>query len=305
MRRLFVVSALIVMSTVMFQSPRGMQMCSPPDLPIASKSPTMESASHTIIRSDDITNDTPPNQPKNQRTGCILKFSIDKIMEPDVGKVKSGKDKSKVSRPSEASYDSAFKKYVPSSGSVQQFVSNRQQDLLSQYPLLYYPNQLMCAAAQYAVLTQHSNAVNLLNNNHSSPNSATTLTTLSNLTIQSYHHNHSIKRPISPCHDKLSISTNHTPNKLSRKTMQNETPADKKSASSNNHVRSVPTHANIAAQSQSAPSAATTSIKQKTFACPECGKVFNAHYNLTRHMPGTIIKIFFKKLLYNTLTNIF
>ncbi|XP_011299253.1 fez family zinc finger protein 2-like [Fopius arisanus] len=25
--------------------------------------------------------------------------------------------------------------------------------------------------------------------------------------------------------------------------------------------------------------------KQKTFACPECGKVFNAHYNLTRHMP--------------------
>lgn len=25
--------------------------------------------------------------------------------------------------------------------------------------------------------------------------------------------------------------------------------------------------------------------KQKTFACQECGKVFNAHYNLTRHMP--------------------
>ncbi|XP_037093210.1 fez family zinc finger protein 1-like, partial [Pollicipes pollicipes] len=25
--------------------------------------------------------------------------------------------------------------------------------------------------------------------------------------------------------------------------------------------------------------------KSKTFTCPECGKVFNAHYNLTRHMP--------------------
>uniref|UniRef100_A0A914XI94 C2H2-type domain-containing protein n=1 Tax=Plectus sambesii TaxID=2011161 RepID=A0A914XI94_9BILA len=25
--------------------------------------------------------------------------------------------------------------------------------------------------------------------------------------------------------------------------------------------------------------------KHKTFTCPECGKVFNAHYNLTRHMP--------------------
>ncbi len=26
-------------------------------------------------------------------------------------------------------------------------------------------------------------------------------------------------------------------------------------------------------------------VKQKTYPCPECGKVFNAHYNLTRHMP--------------------
>lgn len=25
--------------------------------------------------------------------------------------------------------------------------------------------------------------------------------------------------------------------------------------------------------------------KQKTYPCPQCGKVFNAHYNLTRHMP--------------------
>ncbi|KAJ8884741.1 hypothetical protein PR048_010937 [Dryococelus australis] len=25
--------------------------------------------------------------------------------------------------------------------------------------------------------------------------------------------------------------------------------------------------------------------KQKSFTCPDCGKVFNAHYNLTRHMP--------------------
>ena len=29
-----------------------------------------------------------------------------------------------------------------------------------------------------------------------------------------------------------------------------------------------------------------SSVKpQKTFTCPECGKIFNAHYNLTRHMP--------------------
>lgn len=29
----------------------------------------------------------------------------------------------------------------------------------------------------------------------------------------------------------------------------------------------------------------TNPAKQKTFTCHECGKVFNAHYNLTRHMP--------------------
>ena len=28
-----------------------------------------------------------------------------------------------------------------------------------------------------------------------------------------------------------------------------------------------------------------TSSKQKSYPCPQCGKVFNAHYNLTRHMP--------------------
>lgn len=28
-----------------------------------------------------------------------------------------------------------------------------------------------------------------------------------------------------------------------------------------------------------------TNPKQKTYPCPECGKIFNAHYNLTRHMP--------------------
>ncbi|XP_018495567.2 fez family zinc finger protein 2-like [Galendromus occidentalis] len=36
------------------------------------------------------------------------------------------------------------------------------------------------------------------------------------------------------------------------------------------------------------PTAASTSNKKesnKTFPCSECGKVFNAHYNLTRHMP--------------------
>ena len=38
------------------------------------------------------------------------------------------------------------------------------------------------------------------------------------------------------------------------------------------------------------------SNKQRTYPCTECGKVFNAHYNLTRHMPvhtGKILFIFY------------
>ncbi|KAK0399799.1 hypothetical protein QR680_003220 [Steinernema hermaphroditum] len=37
--------------------------------------------------------------------------------------------------------------------------------------------------------------------------------------------------------------------------------------------------------SVSSPSAASPDEKKKNFECRECGKVFNAHYNLTRHMP--------------------
>ena len=259
-------------------------MCSiSPDLPINSKipnSPTMESANsdhyNPDMNSDDSedlnittmssssspspatspslidheTNDSESSQIKTTpSSGCILKFSIEKIMEPEKSP-KNSKDRKHFKMESmekSVSYDSAFKKYVPNASSVHQFV-NRPQDFLSQYPLLYYPNQLMCAAAQYAALTQHTTSVNLLSNAAaaSSPNSvSTSLTQLSNLAIQSYHnqsHHAAIKRESN--HEKISSSTSS-------------------SSASNN----------------------TTNGKQKTFACPECGKIFNAHYNLTRHMP--------------------
>ncbi|ERL85284.1 fez family zinc finger protein erm [Dendroctonus ponderosae] len=47
-----------------------------------------------------------------------------------------------------------------------------------------------------------------------------------------------------------------------------------KSASNNNN-----------ATTQSNSTALLSPPKQKSFECGECGKVFNAHYNLTRHMP--------------------
>jgi Fez family zinc finger protein len=296
------------------------QMCSSitPDLPLNSKipnSPTMESANSDQMNaissdSEDLnittmsssssspaaspssvdheTNDSEISQTKTKRSGCILKFSIEKIMEPDHNsdKSRSPKDRFKPSKHSSpadmSSYDSAFKKYVPNPSSVHQFVTNRHQDFLSQYPLLYYPNQLMCAAAQYAALTQHTaNSVNLLSTNNSSSPTGTSLTQLSNLAIQSYHNqSHSIKRVNSP---PSVVSSTSSGGKLPRKTIL-ESPADKKLISSNSHVQS----SQGSLQPVTSPSSTSSSnaaVKPKTFACPECGKIFNAHYNLTRHMP--------------------
>ena len=297
-----------------------MQMCSiTPDLPLNSKipnSPTMESANSDQMNaissdSEDLnittmsstassaaaspssvdheTNDSEISQTKTQRPGCILKFSIEKIMEPDhTEKSRSPRDRYKSPRQSPAtmtSYDSAFKKYVPAQSSVHQFVANRHQDFLSQYPLLYYPNQLMCAAAQYAALTQHStNSVNLLSNTSSPVGVSTSLTQLSNLAIQSYHNqSHSIKRVVSPSTviDKITSTTSLSGGKLMRKSAL-ENPADKKLNSLNNHVTSSQP---ITSPSSTTSSSGGASVKPKTFACPECGKIFNAHYNLTRHMP--------------------
>jgi uncharacterized Zn-finger protein len=304
-----------------FQSPRGMQMCSPPDLPETSKSPIMEAANfkidHSHSDSEDLNittmssssssasvspalsyeeiKESESNQTTTKRSGGVLKFSIEKIMEPD-SNIERNRNKEKATicknliAESTASYEhSAFKKYVPMSTSVHQFIANRHQDLLSQYPLLYYPNQLMCAAAaaQYA-LTQHSNI--LSSSTNSNPTSTSSLSTLSSLTIHPYQNqSQSIKQANSPSHEKFSItSLSSVHQKQSKKTIA-DSPGDNKLISQNNHVQS-----NNLPQTTTTPSStiitanATTTTgaaKQKVFACSECGKVFNAHYNLTRHMP--------------------
>lgn len=254
----------------------------------SSSSASPASSPSSII--DHETNDSEVSQTKTPSSGCILKFSIEKIMEPE--KTRSRKSDVKIEQTDNAvSYDSAFKKYVPNANSMHQFV-NRPQDFLSQYPLLYYPNQLMCAAAQYAALTQHSTSVNLLTNavaaNNSSPNGvSTSLTQLSNLAIQSYHNqNHAIKRVNSPSssgHEKITASSHLSGGKLMRKALF-ESPADKKLISSNNHVQTTTT-TSVGNSSSTNSSNAAAAGKPKTFSCPECGKIFNAHYNLTRHMP--------------------
>lgn len=225
-----------------------MQPCSPPSIPMASKSPIMETAKNICMLTES----------KQQRSGCPLKFSIAKIMEPDerIEKNRSPTDDDNSSSDVDVSstYDSAFKKYIPTANTMHQFVNSRHQELINQYPLLYYPGQLMCAAAaaQYAALTQHPSAAGIL----SAANSTNSL------------------------HLNAVSSMNHLQSQSIRRSMaaseksQLQSPIKPSVVSSKNALLTSPTSRDP-----------TASTKQKTFACQECGKVFNAHYNLTRHMP--------------------
>ncbi|XP_059617260.1 fez family zinc finger protein erm [Phlebotomus argentipes] len=237
---------------MVYFSPRGMYPCSPPATPTILKSPRMESASACDLK------------PTQRSPGCSLKFSIAKIMEPDKGTTRKPSPPLTVdstegsdNESNGPAYDSAFKKYVP----VHQLVSSRHQELLNQYPLLYYPNQLMCAAAaaQYAALTQHSGLLS----NATADGSFQSLSTLAGSTVNPFvATSHSMRRaPLGAekSHHATTGHAKHGPN-LGR---------DKESGS--------------ACGGGNGDSAAAG--KQKTFSCQECGKVFNAMYNLTRHMP--------------------
>lgn len=286
----------------------GMQPCSPSAVPITSKSPIMESANNlatqdantsALLAAPSFTKSTTATVTPRTNNGGSLKFSIAKIMEPDQKQQQltsqnnnninrslsplqapsavdmdeeessSTSDVEIISMSSSTTYDSAFKKYTPNAtvggistvqDSVQHFVSNRQQELLNQYPLLYYPGQLMCAAAQYVALAQHPTAVSLLNANSGANNPFKT-----NTSSISHLQSQCIKRTI--C-NKLASSSPPIPSQNKGKTTRTITPNNYSplSTSSINGINSV-------------------NGKQKTFACTECGKVFNAHYNLTRHMP--------------------
>ncbi|GAB0086697.1 fez family zinc finger protein erm [Sergentomyia squamirostris] len=224
-----------------------MYPCSPPVTPAVLKSPRMESAS---------------DLKSSQRSqGCSLKFSIAKIMEPDKGNsvrkpsppVTVDSAEGSDTESNGPTYDSAFKKYVP----MHQLVNSRHQELLNQYPLLYYPNQLMCAAAaaQYAALTQHTGLL-------TSSASDAGFQSLSSLAGGTGVHpfvattSHSLRR------SHASLVTEKAPSAL-----KNSSSLREKEATSGTNVDS------------------TAAGKQKTFSCQECGKVFNAMYNLTRHMP--------------------
>ncbi|XP_053960154.1 fez family zinc finger protein erm [Anastrepha ludens] len=305
---------------------------------------------------------------------CPLKFSIAKIMEPDQRAsneyVNAQDDSERSCSPIEVAsdeceservelpmhatsqqctnaenYDSAFKKYVPSSAAVavaastatnvaavQQFVNSRHQELMSQYPLLYYaPNQLMCAAAaaQYAALTAaqqqtllaNTGAATHLSNFTASLSSFHTQSLRRNLNASGHHlaaaaaaaqaqAQHAHHQVLVNAHPQLQQTLEKQQHKLRESTVGNGAYHGMKRKHS---ASAAAASAAVVAAQSSAPvvhehgssrasspasrqlrspspnslddSPNSTTGKQKTFSCLECGKVFNAHYNLTRHMP--------------------
>lgn len=174
-----------------------------------------------------------------------LNFSIAKIMEPDCKLLKkSDTDRLGYGNLSNLEYashlESAFKKYVPS--------MLRSQELLQQYPLVYYhPSQLMCVAATSVSVYSVSPEAGTLN---TAPQG---ISTTVNCVPSGHPHPASMPEHCNKvCHVK--------------RTMQ----LDQQPEGDGKNVLSVST---------------ANSAKQKSFECGECGKVFNAHYNLTRHMP--------------------
>lgn len=189
------------------------------------------------------------SSPASCRNLSTLTFSIAKIMEPD--KRLSSESSSAATTilrqpPPAISTSLTYSAHLESA--FKKYVPTlRQQSLLQHYPLLYYhPNPLLRAF----------------------PGGPVTNTNATPPTV-----NHSISPPISP----------------SQSTTRLEATVNEKKSPVASLVLSAPNSSTLPTQS-SPPGQLSTSreinvIKQKTFACPECGKIFNAHYNLTRHMP--------------------
>lgn len=120
----------------------------------------------------------------------------------------------------------------------------------------------MCAAAQYAALTQHTNAVSSLLGGNTVQNAPFDLRSISS-------------------------SINHFQSQSIRQTILNEKLSPSPVSPVTSTSRTITSPKNHSPSSTGSSSIPPNSLnnKQKTFACPECGKVFNAHYNLTRHMP--------------------
>lgn len=170
---------------------------------------------------------------KSSSSSRTLNFSIAKIMEPDKKSPKKNlSDLELVSTASKninypSQLESAFKKYVPN-------VLRSPSELIHQYPLVYYPSQLMCVA------TTSVSVYSVSSEGGTTGSGPTGISVVNSTAPLPEHYNKS-------CHMKRTMGQG--------------------------------------IDSKSTLNTPTSSTKQKSFECGECGKVFNAHYNLTRHMP--------------------
>ncbi|KAG8233951.1 hypothetical protein J437_LFUL015653 [Ladona fulva] len=175
--------------------------------------------------------------------------------------------------PNSAIFDSAFKKYVPRGASGGP-APPRHSDLLSHYPLLYYHPE---HRRQHGHRDDRQDGSSLPVDRSGAV--AAGLAALRDLdllalsVVSSPQQSHSSGQRAAAGSSEVSVGEVNQ--------------GDSSDEATSPPLRSPTTtraDASIGSTSTSA-SSATGGGKQKTFTCPECGKVFNAHYNLTRHMP--------------------
>jgi membrane protease subunit (stomatin/prohibitin family) len=228
---------------------------------------------------------------KNHSSSGLLNFSIAKIMEPGPFQRDVSPSKKRVAPPPASRdihpltplpqlqlpfpvngpmLDSAFKKYVPNASSL------RAHELLN-CPLLYYHPGNTSAAA---LLPNHQGRrVPLGSTDHAAAGLAA-LHKLDLLRLSVY----GAPAPASaaPCGPTPSTApTRSPPSGLTTPSARPRAPISPTKEVGERKRSSV----SSAAAAAVAAAASASGVKQKNFTCPECGKVFNAHYNLTRHMP--------------------
>nr|XP_022907747.1 fez family zinc finger protein 1-like [Onthophagus taurus] len=222
----------------------------------------------------------PPSSKDPSATSRTLNFSIARIMEPDEKSASKrfgrggggGVEEAAAAAAAAAAeairnsiypqhLESAFKKYVPTSLRTphhQHHHHHHHPESMPhhhhQYPLVYYPSQLMCVATTSVSVYSISQ--------EGGRTTGTGPGGIDSTPVRDY-------------------------NKHAKRSAIDAKPGsvDDGDGVGVGGGGGVSTTSTTTAVSTTVSATQGPSSKQKSFECGECGKVFNAHYNLTRHMP--------------------
>ncbi|XP_058800964.1 fez family zinc finger protein erm-like isoform X2 [Phymastichus coffea] len=192
----------------------------------------------------------PPDRVSSPTPCRNLTFSIAKIMEPDKRLTESSQPQSTATvalSPSTTSSPTIL--HQPTAPSLSLSYSAHLESAFKKYVPTFRHHQNLL---QYYPLLHHYHSNPLL---RSFPSPSPASTTTPNSTL-----NNRTPPPIHKEMSRLSLSPGSPKESSSRESKSKSASPRDSSVSSN-------------------------PAKQKSFTCLECGKVFNAHYNLTRHMP--------------------